>query len=119
MVNNMKKIFAFLTLIISSCILYSQDDMVDLLNLVDTYNQSKELKVEVDTYNQSKELKVEVDRYVETTIFKLELTPNFFMSANAFMNTHAWYLWKNYEKAEGFKKIKIGEQIKKISNYYK
>ena len=106
MVNNMKKIFAFLTLIISSCILYSQDDMVDLLNLVDTYNQSKELKVEVD-------------RYVETTIFKLELTPNFFMSANAFMNTHAWYLWKNYEKAEGFKKIKIGEQIKKISNYYK
>lgn len=106
MVNNMKKIFAFLTLIISSCILYSQDDMVDLLNLVDTYNQSKELKVEVD-------------RYVETTIFKLEITPNFFMSANSFMNTHAWYLWKNYEKAEGFKKIKIGEQIKKISNYYK
>ena len=106
MVNNMKKIFAFITLIISSCILYSQDDMVDLLNLVDTYNQSKELKVEVD-------------RYVETTIFKLELTPNFFMSANAFMNTHAWYLWKNYEKAEGFKKIKIGEQLNKISNYYK
>ena len=106
MVNNMKKIFAFITLIISSCILYSQDDMVDLLNLVDTYNQSKELKVEVD-------------HYVETTIFKLELTPNFFMSANAFMNTHAWYLWKNYEKAEGFKKIKIGEQLNKISNYYK
>lgn len=106
MVNNMKKIFAFITLIISSCILYAQDDMVDLLNLVDTYNQAKELKVEVD-------------RYVETTIFKWEITPKFFKSSNSYRNTFTWYMWKEYEKSEGFEKIKYGEQLNKISNYYR
>ena len=106
MVNNMKKIFAFITLIISSCILYSQDDMVDLLNLVDTYNQAKELKVGGD-------------RYIETTIFKWEVTPKFFRSNNSYRNTFTWYMWKEYEKAEGFEKINYGEQLNKISNYYK
>jgi hypothetical protein len=106
MVNNMKKIFAFITLIISSCILFAQDDMVDLLNLVDTYKQSKELKVEVD-------------RYVETTIFKWEATPKFFRSNNSYRNTFTWYMWKEYEKAEGFEKINYGKQLNKISNYYK
>jgi hypothetical protein len=106
MVNNMKKIFAFITLIIFSCILYSQDDMVDLLNLVDIYNQSKELKVEVD-------------RYVETTIFKWEVTPKFFRSNSSYRNTFTWYMWKEYEKAEGFEKINYGKQLNKISNYYK
>ena len=102
----MKKIFAFITLIISSCILYAQDEMIDLLNLVDTYNQSKELKVEVD-------------RYIETTIFKWEVTPKFFRSNNSHRNTFTWYIWKEYEKAKGFEKINYGKQLNKISNYYK
>lgn len=128
----MKKFIATILIFMSSYCLYADTDMNELLDLVTTYNETKvvldeaarhkaltTVKTEVKNYNETKVVLNDVNRYIDLSIFKLEVTPSFFISANSFMHTHAWYLWKNYEKAKGFNKIKIGEQIKKISTYYK
>ncbi len=94
----MKKIFTSILLTLSAC-LYADDvqDLIDLNNLED--------------------LAETIDNYVELRTFQLETQPKFFKSTVSYRNTHMWYLWKEYDKASNFNKIKLGEQIEKLNQF--
>ncbi len=77
------------------------NDTAELIDLVEQIKEVKEQKEVVDTVNQ----------YVSQRLFQLELKPKFMASRLAYRNTFMWYIWNDFDEANGVKKLEIAEQI--------
>ena len=92
----MKKL---LTILLSATVLVvNADDTTDLLEVLETNN----------AINEQKEV---VDYYISQRIYQLETQPKFMASRLAYRNTFMWYIWNDFDKATGFNKLEIAEQI--------
>lgn len=99
----MKKL---LTILLSATALVANaDDTADLLEVLEVNNAINEQKEVIDTVNQ----------YISQRLFQLELKPKFMASRLAFPNTYLWYIWNDYDKAKGFNKLEIAEDINNLT----
>ena len=99
----MKKL---LTILLSAtALVVNADDTADLLEVLEVNNAINEQKEVIDTVNQ----------YISQRLFQLELKPKFMASRLAFPNTYLWYIWNDYDKAKGFNKLEIAEDINNLT----
>ncbi len=68
-----------------------------------------------ETDNELAQLTEEIDRYVELKLQTYQADPDFYSTRFAMQHTFAWYLWNNFDSAEGFRKLQIAERILKLS----
>lgn len=102
----MKKLLTLL--IFSACAVLRADDWSDLLTLAEQAEfvaETNEQRATVST----------ADLYVELRLFQIEVNPAFMRSRLAGANTFLWYLWNDYEAAQGFEKLRIGARIQRLS----
>jgi len=98
----MKKITTIILMLTASFVFAEIDnDTAELIDLVEQIKEVKEQKEVFDTVNQ----------YVSQRLFQLELQPKFMASRLAYRNTFMWYIWNDFDEANGVKKLEIAEQI--------
>lgn len=108
----MKKL---LTILLSaSALVVNADDTADLLEVLEVNKTIKVLEVN-KTINEQKEVIDTVNQYISQRLFQLELKPKFMASRLAFPNTYLWYIWNDYDKAKGFNKLEIAEDINNLT----
>ena len=103
----MKKLLTIF--ILSACAIVRADDWADLLALAEQADAAVQAA-------EARAVVAEAGRYVELRVFQLEANPAFMGTRFAYPNTFLWYIWNDYDAAQGFEKLHIGEQIEKFSH---
>ena len=98
----MKKITTIILILMASFVFAEIDnETAELIDLVEQIKEVKEQKEVFDTVNQ----------FISQRLFQLELQPKFMASRLAYRNTFMWYIWNDFDEANGVKKLEIAEQI--------
>lgn len=121
----MKKLITLLILHSSFFILNSRaDDWTDLFALAEQANtaaqvaEASEQRAIIGAADVAKfdaEINGTARMYVGLRIFQFEVSPAFMGTRLAYPNTLLWYLWNEYDTAQGFEKLRIGARIQRLS----
>ena len=101
----MKKIFVILSVVLASVAV--ADELTDLLKF----------KQYAEELRSIAELKSEVVNFAQWEIEKSYVrNPNIFKSAyECFPHTYVWYKWKDYDNSNAIGKVKILQEIEKLT----
>lgn len=111
----MKKLITIL--LSATALIANADDTAELIALVEQVQEVKETSANVALATNLKQANEQIEtletanQYISQRLFQLELQPKFMASRLAYRNTFIWYIWNDYDKANGFEKLGIGEQI--------
>ena len=95
--------------------IYKLNDLIDFADDMLTFKNEQSLLHTLDQLHKLNDL---VDFADDTVTFKYKqsLPPEFWrMRFYVYPNTFIWYKWEDYDKAIGFKKIYILEEIKSLT----
>lgn len=79
------------------------------------YNQMLEIIELNSEISSAVELRSNADRFIESQISIYAQNPNFWESRQSRPNTFVWYLWRDFDRAKGFEKLKIAKTLTHIS----